>query len=102
MDRQVNRTEQRAQKQTHAHTANCSVTKEQKQCNGAKTVFSRNSAEKKKQNSAETRQTHTRKKNDTDLISLTFTKITDLNVKPESVNKTQKDIYITLGMARTF
>lgn len=28
--------------------------------------------------------------------------ITDLNVKPESVNKTQKDIYMTLGMARTF
>lgn len=69
---------------------------------GQKQSFQETVLKKKKQNSAETRQTHTRKKNDTDLISLTFTKITDLNVKPESVNKTQKDIYITLGMARTF
>ena len=101
MDKQVNRTEWRAQKQTHVRTVNCSVTKEQKQCNGAKTIFSRNSAE--------TRQPYAKKTQKTGHRPYTFHMhknslkkfITDLNVKPESVNKTQKDIYMTLGMARS-
>ena len=92
----------RAQKQTHVRMVNRSVTEEQKQCNGAKTIFSRNSAE--------TRQPHAKKTQKTGHRPYTLHMhrnslkkfITDLNVKAESVNKTQKDIYMTLGIARTF